>query len=213
VVVGAAGREAGGAGLQGSAQQALHRGDVGWCGDLLCQRTLAHHGHAQGVVRHQGQEVRAVRHGLQHVQVVAKTAPVEPDAFGQCRAGDVFHAFHQRDQFCLAAWHAGREGDATVAHQQRGHAMMDAGAEGLIPGRLAVVVGVDVDEAGGQPGPAAVDALAYDRADAADLGDEAVLHADVGGEGGGPRAVDDGGPFNHPIEHPCASTASPVSCR
>ena len=75
-----------------------------------------------------------------------------------------------------------READAAVAHHQRGHAMVDAGREGLVPAGLAVVVGVDVDEAGREPGAGGVDALVRGAGDAAHLDDAAVLHADVGAD-------------------------------
>ena len=70
-----------------------------------------------------------------------------------------------------------READAAVAHHQRGHAVVDAGREGLVPAGLAVVVGVDVDEARRQPGAGGVDALARRAGDAAHLDDAAVLDA------------------------------------
>ena len=73
-----------------------------------------------------------------------------------------------------------READAAVAHHHRGHAVVDAGREGLVPGGLAVVVGVDVDEARRHPGAAGVDALARRAGDAADLDDAPVPHADIG---------------------------------
>ncbi len=52
-----------------------------------------------------------------------------------------------------------READAAVAHHQRGHAVVDAGREGFVPAGLAVVVGVDIDEAGCQPSAGGVDAF------------------------------------------------------
>ena len=51
MVVAAPGREAGGAGLERRAQQRAHRGDVVVGRDLVGDRALAHHVHAQRVVR------------------------------------------------------------------------------------------------------------------------------------------------------------------
>jgi hypothetical protein len=47
-----------GAGLERLAQQRAHGGDVVGRGRLVRQRALAHHRHAQRVVRHQRQEVQ-----------------------------------------------------------------------------------------------------------------------------------------------------------
>jgi hypothetical protein len=137
----------------------------------------------------------------ERVHVLRKALPVETHAFGQRHAGDVFHAFHQVDQVGLPAFAQRREADAAVAHHQRRHAVVDAGREGFIPAGLAVVVGVDVDETGHQPGAIGGDALARRTADAAQLDDAAALYADVGRGRCGAAAVDDGGALDQQVEH------------
>ena len=63
------------------------------------------------------------------------------------RAWDVLDALHQLDQEVLLAGFDGREADAAVAHHDGRDAVIAGGREVRIPGGLAVVVGVDVDEA------------------------------------------------------------------
>ena len=73
------------------------------------------------------------------------------------------------------SWSVGahrREPDAAVAEHDGGDAVGGRGLEGVVPGDLAVVVGVQVEEAGGDDGAVGVDDLACRVADGAD-GDDA----------------------------------------
>ena len=81
--------------------------------------------------------------------------PAPGHALGQRRAGDVLDAFHQLDQPSSWPGPNGREADAAVAHDERRDAMAGRRVERVVPGDLAVVVGVDVDEAGGDQLPSA----------------------------------------------------------
>jgi hypothetical protein len=155
-------------------------------GGLLRQRALAHHRHAQRVVRHQ-------RPGSPGCAAWRPARPCSRQSSRQLKRTPSASATPGMSSTpSISAISSasrpgtGREADAAVAHQHRGHAVVDAGAEGLVPAGLAVVVGVDVDEARREPGAVAGDALARRAGDAADLGDAAVLHADVGGEGRAP---------------------------
>ena len=85
----------------------------------------------------------------------------------------------------LAARAHRREADAAVAHDDRGDAVPARRREQRIPADLAVVVGVDVDEAGRDQQPVGVDrAPGRSAGQIADLGDDAVVDRDVGGPRG-----------------------------
>ena len=201
VRLGAAQAETGGTVGQRRAQQAVHLAQVVVAGHFAARGALAHHVQAQRVVRHQGHEVQAVRHAVQGARVLAETLPAPAHAFGQHRFGNLFHALHQVDQLRLLARAHGCEADAAVAHHQRRHAVVDAGREGLVPAGLAVVMGVDVDEARQQVGACGVDAALCRAGDAAHFGDAAVADGHIGRVGCGAGAVDDGGAADQQLMH------------
>ena len=73
------------------------------------------------------------------------------------------------------------EADPAVAHHHGGDAVPRRRGEVVVPGGLAVVVGVDVDEAGGDQGAVGVDLRAPAPSDnRADRDDAVVDHGDVG---------------------------------
>ena len=213
MVVAAPGAEPRGPGLQGFAQQGLHGRDVLRRSFLVGQGALAHHVHAQGVVRDLHQIVQAARRGRQRVHVLRKTLPVPADALVQRRTRDVFDAFHQLDQFVFVARALGCKTHTAVAHDQRGHAVVDAGREALVPGDLPVVVGVDVHKAGGDPQAGGVQRLPGGFVHLAHRHNATVLDPDIGHTGGCARAVDHGAVFNQPIEHLFSSSTGPGPCR
>jgi hypothetical protein len=71
--------------------------------------------------------------------------------------GNVLDAFHRFDDPVVVVTPAGREPDATIAHHDRRHAMPRRRPQPVVPRDLAVVVGVDVDEAGRDDGTASID--------------------------------------------------------
>ena len=78
------------------------------------------------------------------------------------------------------------------------------GSSSAVPRDLAVVVGVDVDEAGGDDEAGGVDRLgrlALDATLPAHLDDDAVLHRHVAHEAVAPRAVHDGPVPDHQVVH------------
>ena len=85
------------------------------------------------------------------------------------------------------SWSAGphrREADAAVAHHDRGHAVPGRRGELGVPRGLAVVVGVDVDEARRDERAVGVDLPARRvPSTCADLGDHPVVDGHVGGAG------------------------------
>ena len=111
----------------------------------------------------------------QGIEIVGEALPVPRHALAHHQLGDVLDAFHDLDQRVAVLRPAGREADAAIAHHHGGHAVARGRREALVPGRLPVIVGVDVDEARRDGQALGVDLLAPGAGNAADGGDAAVL--------------------------------------
>ena len=85
---------------------------------------------------------------LERIEILAERFPRPVEAFVERGAGNVLDAFHQLDQALAVLDLHRREADAAIAHHRRGDAVPARGLQVRVPGRLAVIVGVDVDEAG-----------------------------------------------------------------
>ena len=143
----ARGREAKGTRLERILQQIAHLRDlaVGGGGRVI-RATLSHHVEAQRRVRYLRADIDCLRRCAERVHVFREGFPVELDAFGQRRAGDVLDTFHEIDQVRGCTGAHGGEADPAVAEDHRGDTMPGGGRHEGIPGGLAVVVGVYIDE-------------------------------------------------------------------
>ena len=121
-----------------------HLGNVG--GRCVFVAARAHHIVAHGNVGHLRTDVHGVRR-IDDVQIFRETLPAPGDAFVQGGAGNIFHRLHDLDQLALSAGMHGRETDATIAHHYRRYAMPATRCELFVPAHLAVIVGVDINEA------------------------------------------------------------------
>ena len=163
-------------------------------------RALAHHEDAQRAVRQLGAEIHVARLGGQRIEILAERFPRPVEALVERGAGNILDAFHQLDQaLAVLALHR-REAHAAVAHHGRRDAVPARGLEIGIPGRLAVIVGVDVDEARRDQQPLGRDLFPARAGDLADGRDPTVLHRDVGLARAAARAVGDRAAANDQIE-------------
>src|SRR6185437_16102720 len=104
-------------------------------------------------------------------------------------AGNVLDALHQVDEVIRLARPYRREADAAIAKHGRGDAVPGGGRDERIPGRLTVVVGMDVDKTRRDDQPIGVD-LPLARAELwPDCGDPSALHCDIGDAAGCTGAV------------------------
>ena len=94
-----------------------------------------------------------------------------------------------------------READAAIAHHHGGDAVPARRREFAVPGRLAVIVGMDIDEAGRHQRAGRVDLAPARPGPAAGLGDAPAIDRDIAGEGLASRAVDDRAAANDQIVH------------
>ena len=157
------------AGLERRAGQPAHLDHV--LGRRVVIAALAHHVEPHGHVRHLRAHVHRVRR-IDAVEVLGERLPAPGNAVVQRRARDVLHALHQFHQPVLGPGTHGGEPDTAVAHDDRRHAMPARRRDVLVPADLAVVVGVDVDEAGSEEVALGVD-------DASSLGPTGSRRRDV----------------------------------
>ena len=133
-----------------------------------------------GTVGYLGAEVDVAGPLVDVVEVLGEALPRPREALVQRGAGDVLDALHQFDQPLVIRRAERREADAAVAHHDRGHAVPARRCQLDVPRRLAVVVGVDVDEAGCDELAVGVELAAAACVDVSDSGDHAVVDRDVG---------------------------------
>ena len=175
--------------------------------DACVVAAVAHHVVAESDVGHLGADVDGVG-GVDRIEVVAEALPAPRDALVEGGTGNVLDALHQFDELVLRTGPDRGEPHPAVAHDDRGDAVPTAGGDLLVPADLAVVVGVDVDEAGRDEVATGVDLPVAGFGDAAvgcgdDGRDRAAPHRDVAGEGGSPGSVDDAGVSDDEISHWC----------
>ena len=121
----------------------------------------------------------------------------------QHRAGQVFHALHQFHQEVVVGGAHGCETNAAVAGHHRGHTVIRRRLQPVVPGGLAVVVGVNVDEAGRHQRTIGIEFACAAAADIADFHDHAVTDGHVGRALRCACAVDDAAAADDDVEfHP-----------
>ena len=105
---------------------------------------------------------------FEEVEVFGERLPGPGHAGALGGGGDVLDGLERAHQDVLIRGVAGREGEAAVAHDHGGHAVIGGRGAVGVPGDLGVEVGVAVDEAGRDDQAVGVDLLAAAVGDAAD---------------------------------------------
>ncbi len=203
------GREADRPGTDGFGDDRSHLVDLLGSGGLVVRSALAHHVGPHGAVRNQRGDIEHARQPLELVEVLGEGLPVPGHALRQRSAGDVLDALHQLDQPVTLARIGGREADPAVAHDDGGDAVPARRGDLRVPGGLAVVVGVDVDEARGHHAAVGIDLASRLSVDLTDGNDALAIYGDVARPCRGASAVDDGGVADDEIVHdrsPCCRT-------
>ena len=140
---------------------------------------LAHDVEAQSAVGELRAQVDVVRTPFHRVEILPEALPGPVDPLVEHRARDVLDPFHERDQAGVRVRPHRREADATIAHDRRRDPVPAGRRHPFVPRRLPVVVGVDVDEAGGDQQPAGVDLLGAPARHGAHGGDGPPVHRQV----------------------------------
>ena len=145
------------AGGHAVAHDAAHRRDVVGGGGLALRAPLPHHVEAHRAVRHLRADVDVEVALAEEVEVLGEALPPPGQALVEGGAGDVLDTLHELDEAVAVLGPARREPDAAVPHHHRRDAVPRRRHDAVVPGDLAVVVGVDVDEAGHHHGAVGVD--------------------------------------------------------
>ena len=170
---------------------------------------LAHHVEAERAVGELCRHVHVMGSGLDGVEVRPEALPRPLDPLVQHRAGDVLDALHEGDEPVVRVGPHRCEPDAAVAHHGGGDAVPARGGHAGVPGGLAVVVGVDVDETGSDQQPVGIDLLAAGGGHRPDGGDRPAVDGHVGRLGLAAQAV-----RHHPApNHQIVCHANPSLCR
>ena len=168
---------------------------------LVGDAALAHGVGAERAMRQLGRDIHRARAPVERVQIFGKGLPLPGQPLGQRRARNVLHALHHADQPVMRVRARRGEADAAIAHRHRGDAMPAGGRELAVPDRLAVIMGVDVDEAGRHQRAGGVDLAPGGAGLAADRQNAAVPDRDVAGESGAARAVEHPPAANGEVKH------------
>ncbi len=150
---------------------------------------LAHDIEAQRAMWQLRRHVDCAAHRVERVEILREGLPVELHALAQHRAGDVLDAFHQVDQVGRLARPHRREAHAAIAEHRGGDAVPRTGRHERVPGRLAVIVGVDIDETRRDDQARGVDLTLARSEPGTDRGDFSVLHGNIGDPARRARAV------------------------
>ena len=155
---------------------------------------------AEGGEGQEGADVDAEALAVEAVEVLGVGLPVPAHAGAHGFEGDGLDAVHHPHVEVAVFGAGGRKAEAALADAD-GRLAEPAVEGGVgVPIQLRVVVGVQVDGAGGDDTAARVDLLGSARGNAAaDLGDLAVLDADVGGVAGNARRLDHRAASNHHV--------------
>ena len=184
--------DAKGAGTNRLLDDLPHLGDITLVCGLVADGALTHYIDANGGMRQQGAEVDVALAAFQRGQEFAEAFPLPLQAFGHDGPRDVFNALHQLNQLAAVFWSARGEADATIAHDGCGDAVPGGGSHPAVPSGLGVVMGMDVDEAGGHQLALRVDLFRATRRYLADFDNFATSDGDVGFVRCGAGAVDNG---------------------
>src|SRR5690606_21896170 len=144
----ARGREAEGAGLQRFSDQPRHLPPVLGRRGFAVRPAFSHDVDPQRRMADLSGDIQVVVPLCQRIHVVGEGLPVPGEPFGQDHFGNVLDPFHQADQSIVVGGAAGSEPDAAIAHDDAGYAQARRWVEPVGPGSLAVVMRMDVNEAG-----------------------------------------------------------------
>ena len=122
-----------------------HGIDVSRSGRLVPGSPITHHVRADRPVGDLGTDVHRPLASAESVEILGERLPLPIDPLREGGTGNVLHTFHESDEPFASFGSDRREADAAIAHDHGGDAVQRRGCEQVVPGGLAVIVGVDVD--------------------------------------------------------------------
>src|SRR5690606_38214148 len=155
-------------------------------------RAITHHIGADGGMRNLQADIERERRGFNRIHIFGEALPVPLDAFGKRGTRNVLNAFHEAKQPLALFRLAGRKADAAIAHDGRGDTVECRGLEIGVPGNLAVIMRMHIDEAGRHDLTLRIDLLAARGRNLADSGDGAPVNGNIRLDGFAAGAVING---------------------
>ena len=196
VGIGPRGGTAKGPGGNCLADQCAHLSDV-FAGCRFAPRTAVAHGeHPQRRMGHLRGNIDVELALVERVEIFRERLPIPGQAFHQYRLGDVFHHLDQRAAIFRAA---GGKADTASAHQHRGDPVPRGGLHAVVPARLTVVMGVNIDEAGRDQLAAGIDLFRTAPLYGPDRDNFTATNGNIADEGLRAGPIDDGATPNHQI--------------
>ena len=176
-------------------------------GDVVVRRhssgrfAVAQHISAHCTVRDMRADIDGARHPFQLVEIFGETFPVPRHPLGQCRAGNILNPFHQADQPFAAFGLSRGEANAAIAHHDSGNTVPARWSHFGVPCSLPIIMGMDVNKAGGDNFAAGIDLFAALRRNAADRSNQPAVDGDIACETGFARTIDNRAAANDQIMH------------
>ena len=126
-------------------------------------------------MRHLRADIDCTRHFFDRVHVFGKALPIPLNTFGERGAGNILDPFHQADQKFFLAGLDGSETDSAISHHQSSDAVPTRRSEVRVPRDLAIIMSMDIDEAGRDEESGRVDFAPTRTSLTADTGDLAAV--------------------------------------
>ena len=154
-------------------------------------------------MRQIGGDIDIASSRLQGIEVFGERLPVPRQPVDHHDAGDVLDTGHHVHEHVVIGGPAGGEADAAVAHHRRRHTVGGRRCHAVRPDRLAVVVGMQIDEARRDEQTGCIDLPDGVVVNRADRRDDTVGDGDVAGVRVAAEAVNDGAVADDEFEcHP-----------
>ena len=191
-----------GPGPHGLFHQGGHSREILRGGGLLVPTPLAHDIIAQGSMGELRAHVQGVFPARNQVKVFGEGLPFAPghSLVERC-PGNILDPLHQLDQFTLATRGHGGKADPAIAHHHGGHTVGGRGVHLVVPGHLAIVMGMNIDPAGRRQGAVSRDRLAGFLVDPTPGHDLSVAYSEIAVLRRCSRAVNDVCALDQVVEH------------
>ena len=162
---------------------------------------LAHHISAHGAMRNLCRDIQRARHFIQRVQIFGEGFPLPVNAFSQRRARNILNPFHQINEPIMLVGFGRCEADAAIAHNGGGDTVPARRAEIGVPGHLPVIMGVNINPAGGDQITFGINFSLGFGVNRPDFRDFTALHGNIGLPRRRTRAVYQFGISNNKVKH------------
>lgn len=147
-----------------------------------------------------GGDVDIVGAIAQEIEVAREILPRPGQPRRQHDLGKILDPFHKDDQRLPVGRAARCKADTAIAHNYSGDAVISGRRKGILPGHLAIVMRMDIDETGGNKQPSRVDLVRSTGQTFVDRRNEAIGDANVSFEDIAARTIHDSAATDYTVE-------------